>query len=358
MRLVSTLKKKDLAAKKVLLRADLDVALKNGKVLEPFRLDRALLTIKFLLKNGAKVTVIGHIGEKGESLGPVIKWLKAKVKSKNLTILENLRRDKGEETNNLGFAKKLASGFDLYVNDAFAVSHRPHASIITLPKLLPAYAGLEFEREVKTLASLKKPAKPLLLIIGGAKFESKLLVINNFLVSAHKIFIGGALANLFFKRLGYETGQSYLDPHSPSITALLKSLKITLPIDVIVKRIDGKKVIVKPEEVRSGDVIVDAGPESLKLLTKEITQAKTIIWNGPLGKFEAGYSEGTKSLAAAISKSKAKVIIGGGDTVAALDSLKKLMPLMKLPHLFISTGGGAMLEYLATGTLPGIEALE
>ncbi len=352
MKLVSQLKKKDLQSKKVLVRADLDAPVVDGKVSNSFRLEAALPTIKFLLKNGAKVTVIGHLGRRGESLEPVAAWLKQKVKNKNLIVLENLRRDDREEKNNLALAKELVAGQDLFVNDAFAASHRAHASIVSVTKLLPSYAGLQLEKEVKELTGALKPKKPLVLMVGGAKFESKLPVVNKFLPLADQVFIGGALANLFFKRLGYEVGKSFIDPQSPSVTSLIKSKKIILPMDVIVRRADSNNLVLKPELVRPGDKIMDVGPLTIIELEKVLKKAKTIIWNGPLGVCELGYRDGTTGLVKLLVESRAKVLVGGGDTVANFKLPKKTK------RIFISTGGGAMLQFLATSTLPGIQALE
>lgn len=353
MRLISQLKKKDLQGKRVLLRADFDVPVSRGKIVDDFRLRAALPTIKFLLKNGAKVTIIAHLGRRGESLAPVKKWLTSKIKNKNLKILENIRQNPGEMANDREFAQKLASLGDIFVNDAFAACHREHASIVGVPKLLPSYAGLQLEKEIKVLGALNKPAKPLMMIVGGAKFESKLPVVNKFINKADKVFIGGALANLFFKRLGYEVGGSFIDPQPPSIIKLLKSKKVTLPVDVVVKKESGTSAVVIPDHVGTNDVIVDAGPKTIDNLAKDIKRAKTIVWNGPLGVYESGFTQGTEDLAKLIIKSKAKTVIGGGDIVAVMGKLGLIKKFS-----FVSTGGGAMLEFLAHGTLPGIKALK
>ena len=353
MRLVSKLKKKDLLGKRVLLRADLDVPIKDGIVANAFRLESVLPTINFLLKNGAEVEVVGHLGRRGESLAPIRTWLINKVKNPKLTVRENLRRDIGEEKNDKNFTKQLAKGFDLYVNDAFAASHRKHASVVGVAKLLPSYAGLQLEKEIKVLKSLSKPVKPLVLIIGGAKFESKLPVVEKFLPEAEKVFVLGALANLFLKRQGYEIGKSFVDSQAPSITKLLKSKKVFLPVDLVVKKINGAKTVVNVDGVKIGDTIVDAGPLTIKLLAESLKKAGTIVWNGPLGVCELGYKEGTEGLINILLKSKSKIIVGGGDTVAALNT-----NVLKKKNIFVSTGGGAMLQLLASGTLPGIKSLE
>ncbi len=351
--------KSGLAGKRVWLRTDWNAPLVNGHPPagggELLRLERSLSTIKFLLKAGAKITLGSHLSDPKAKLQPMIDYVGRKVDLSGVTILPNLRSFKGETKNWPKLAADWAAKHDFYVNDAFSASHREHASIVGLPKLLPSYLGLSFAGEVTALNEVFHPRKPFLVIIGGAKFESKLPVLEKFLPLADKIFVGGALANLFLKREGYEIGQSFVDPKAPSITTLLRNGKIEIPIDLTIDR-QGEKLIVLPDEMRQQDKIVDAGPKTLDRLAQLVKDANFILWVGPLGMYEAGYGEGTDGLAkllAAASRPDRHTIIGGGDTVSAIAHLKLFDRFT-----FVSAGGGAMLEYLATGTLPGLEALK
>ncbi|MDP3051999.1 MAG: phosphoglycerate kinase, partial [bacterium] len=258
-------------------------------------------------------------------------------KEGDIVMLENLRIDKGEEKNNETFAKKLADFGDIYVNEAFSVSHRNHASITGIPKYLPSYAGLLFESEVENLSRAFYPKHPFLLILGGVKFGSKLGVLKRFIKIADKIFIGGALANIFFKLKGIDIGESLFDK-KVSVKKYFGNRKIVLPVDF--KKNDG--------------AILDIGPKTIKELINLIRRAKFILWNGPLGNFEIrDFAKGTEAAAKAIASSNVVSVIGGGDTAAAVIKMR----LTFIQKSFISTGGGAMLEFLAKGTLPGIEAL-
>lgn len=347
--------KSGLAGKRVWLRTDWNVPLVGGQILEPLRLERSLPTIKFLLKVGARITLGSHLSDPKAKLQPMIDYVGRKVDLSGVNILPNLRAFKGETKNWPKLAASWAMGHDYYVNDAFSASHREHTSIVGLPKLLPSYLGLSFAGEVVALAEAFHPRKPFLIIIGGAKFESKLPVLEKFLPLADKIFVGGALANLFLKREGYEIGQSFVDPQAPSITTLLRNGKIDIPLDLTVDR-QGDKVIILPDEVRQQDKIVDVGPKTLEHLTQLVKDANFVLWVGPLGVYEAGFTASTDGLAkilAAAGRPDRHTIIGGGDTVSAITHLKLFDRFT-----FVSAGGGAMLEYLATGTLPGLEALK
>lgn len=353
------IRKANLDGKRVLVRVGFDAPVKKGKVTEDFRIKKTLPTIKFLQNKGAKVILLSHLGEKRESLRPVANYLRAhlknfefipalfgagmkkeisRMKDGDVIMFENLRMDKREEKNDKTFAKKLAELGDIYVNEAFGVSHRVHASIVGIPKYLPSYSGLLFESEVKNLRRAFQPKHPFLLILGGIKFESKLGILERFIKIADKIFIGGALANNFFRLKGIDIDKS-LFGEKVSVKKYLNHPKIVLPIDI--KKKDG--------------VILDIGPKTIKELFELIKKAKFILWNGPLGNFEIkGFSRGTEWIARAIASSKAISIIGGGDTIAAV---MKTGFTNLVNRSFISTGGGAMLEFLAKGTLPGIEAL-
>ncbi len=339
------------------MRTGFDVPIIKGKVAEDFRIKKGLATIKFLQKKGAKIIILNHLGQDGKTQKPVADCLRkyfkgikffpkifgagvlrsvSGMKNGDIIMLENLRADLREEKNNKIFAKKLAGLGDLYINDAFSASHRPHASIVGLSKFLASYAGLLFESELNNLENAFKPRHPFLLVLGGVKFESKLGVLDKFLKIADKIFIGGALANNFFRAKGIDIGRSIFDP-KVSVKKYLNNKKIVLPVDF--KKKDGK--------------ILDIGPRAIRQLSGLIKNSKFILWNGPMGNFEMkGFFGGTGALAETIAKSRVFSIVGGGDTVAALEKMGIISKFS-----FVSTAGGAMLEFLGKGTLPGIEAL-
>ena len=346
---------KNLKNKKVLLRVDFNVPIKNGKVEDDFRIKKALPTIDFLIKKGAeKIILITHLGEDGsQDLSPVInRFFKlSKLPKSKVDFFENVRKDPGEKANNKNFAKKLSKMGDIYVNEAFSVSHREHASVVGLPKFLPSYAGFQLEEEVRNLSkAIKNPKHPFLFILGGAKFSTKMPLINKYLKLADQVFIGGALANDFLKAKGYEVGKSLVDD-TKGIEKIIKNCKLILPIDVVVS--DGKNLINKKvAEIGKDEIILDIGKESIKMIEPYIKKSKLILWNGPLGKYEAGGGGATKKILKLVASSKAESIIGGGDTVSLISEMK-----MEKEFSFVSTGGGATLDFLAKGTLPGIKAL-
>lgn len=370
---------KDTKGKVILLRAGFDVPIKNGKVIDSERIEVLLPTIKYLMKKGPLV-IMSHQGRpKGKRdmdftqkpLIPVLeKLLKKKVqfapycigeeteqmvqvlKKGEVLLLENLRFEPGEEANDQIFAKKLAKLGSIYVGDAFPNAHREHASIVGVPKYLPKFAGFQFEKEIKYLSLVfKKTKHPFLLILGGIKFETKLPIIKRFLKIVDNIFIGGALINQVFKEKGYEVGVSVVEEKKYGLSLIVKNPKIILPSDVIV--LEGeKKRVAFPNNISKNENIIDIGPESIKELKLKIKKAKMILWNGPLGKSSSCQDLATKEIIYAISKTKAISIIGGGDTGEVISELK-----LEKKFTFLSTGGGATLDFLANGTLPGIKAL-
>lgn len=347
---------KNIRGKTALVRVDFNVPVKNGKVLDDFRIKKALPTIKFLQKKGAKVILISHLGENGkESMKPVADCLRKYIK-KDITLLENIRKHPGEKKNDLKFAKKLSKLGDFYVNDAFSVSHREHASVVGIPKFLPSYAGFQLEKEIKNLSKVfKKPKRPFLFILGGAKFSTKMPLIKRYIKLADQVFIGGALLNDFLKAKGYEVGKSLVD-NTKIPENILKNKKLILPTDVIV--LSGKKFInKKADEVQKNETIMDIGNELVKIAEEYIKKSKLILWNGPLGKYEDGGDKATKKILKLVLKSKSQVIIGGGDIVGVLSELEPKNYKLK-PNIFVSTGGGATLDFLVNGTLPGIKALK
>ncbi|OGI71747.1 phosphoglycerate kinase [Candidatus Nomurabacteria bacterium RIFCSPHIGHO2_02_FULL_35_13] len=347
---------KNLKGKKVLVRVDFNVPIKNGRILDDFRIKKALPTIKFLEKKGAKIILITHLGKNGnESLAPIIKrfFEISKCSKSQVSFFDNIRKFTGEAKNDLNFAKKLSVLGDVYVNDAFSVSHRAHASIVGLPKYLPGYAGFQLEEEIKNLSKTIKNIKhPFLFIAGGVKFSTKIPLIQKYLKLADYVFIGGSLLNIFLKAKGYEVGRSFLENINYNFKKILKNKKLILPEDVVVK--SGNKLINKKiNQIKKDEIILDVGNKSVKSLTQLIKKSKLILWNGPLGKYEDGGARATKKVLKMVSKSKAQSIIGGGDIVYFVSLMK-----MEKKFSFVSTGGGATLDFLANGTLPGIKALK
>ncbi len=364
----------DVKWKRVLVRSELNVPIKDGKVADTYRIEKALPTLEWLSGRGARVVVVAHLGRRPEdSLSPVYEALKkmmpdvkfvadlvgedAKREVKNLhdgevLLLENLRSDTGEKENNEEFAKKLASYGEYFVNDAFGVTHREHASIVGIPKFLSSFAGLLLETELKELNKALNPEAPSVFILGGAKFETKEPLLEAIIDRYDNIFVGGALANDFFKAEGFNVGKSLVSEGSDKINEILSTGRIMLPSDVIVE--NEKGVFTKHSDaINDEDKIVDIGPESVTELGVELAHARCVVWNGPLGFYEKGYIKSTESVAQLVADIDGYSIVGGGDTVA---SIRELGLEDKMD--FLSTGGGAMLDYLVDGKLPGVEALE
>jgi phosphoglycerate kinase len=364
----------------VLVRAALNVPVENGKVMNSFRLRSALPTIDFLRKAHARVVLIGHIGEKGtETLEPVYQAMKelvpgmvwcpvttgtdARAAVRNLPaggvlMLENLRRDAGEVGNSEEFARKLAELADVFVEDSFDVCHREHASVVRVPKLLAPYAGFQVIKEVAELTKALSPKGPSLAIIGGAKFSTKEPVLSKLLEKYDRVFVGGALANDFMVAAGHSVGKSLVssDVDELSIRTLLKNQKLMLPLDEIAAPVGAARTegnVFALDRVPKTAAVYDDGSKTSAALASLVSHANTVLWNGPLGLYEHGFTDATAALAKAIGDSKAYSILGGGDTVAAVEELH-----LSKRFSFISTGGGAMLDFLAKGTLPGLRALE
>jgi 3-phosphoglycerate kinase len=345
----------NLEGKRVLLRVDFNVPLENGTILDDFRIKKAIPTIEYLLTKGAFVTILAHLGKDGSaSLDPIIErfFELSKFPKEKIKFYPNIRKFPGEEANDPEFAKDLAKEGDIYVNDAFSVSHREHASVVGVSKLLPHYAGFQLEEEVRHLSTaIKNPEHPFLFILGGAKFSTKVPLIEKYLELADNVFIGGALANNFLKTKGYEVGQSLTDESSPEFERILKNPKLIIPADVVV--LTGDKLVSKDlTEIKNEDVIVDIGEKTVTLLGTYIEKSKLILWNGPLGKYEVGGEKGTKKILELVANSQAKSILGGGDTAALVTQMG-----LEDKFTFVSTGGGATLDFLAKGTLSGIDAL-
>lgn len=362
----------------VLVRCALNVPIKNGRVAGDFRLKRAEATIRFLSERGARVVLIGHIGEFGtETLLPVYEVMKRsfptlifcpstigkdareavrQLPAGGMLMLENLRRHRGEKMNEESFAKELAMLADVFVQDSFDVCHRSHASVVGVPKFLPSYAGLLVEEEVRELKKGLKPKSPSIAIIGGAKFLTKEPVLKRLLKLYTHVFVGGALANDFIREKGLPVESSLVsEERAPSIVKLLRNPRLILPLDEVIGPFGSPRSKARVDMLDGKapyEAILDDGPETVALLERHIANAKTVLWNGPLGNYEYGFTEATEAIARAVARSRAHTIVGGGDTVAAIETVGVLGSLS-----FVSTGGGAMLEFLASGTLPGLDVL-
>lgn len=362
------------------------VLVRTAQMTNDVRMREALRTITFLTERHARVVLVTHVsGEstagaraKGDGSAaymyeglkkfiPGISWCpvtigpEARDAVRNLLpgqvlMLENVRRNAGEEKNDHEFAKELAALADVFVQDSFDTCHREHASIIGVPALLPSYAGLTLEKEVTELTKALKPARPALAIIAGAKFSTKEPVINALLERYDHVFVGGALANDFIAAKGYSVGASLVSKEGQEhIRALLKNPRLVAPVDAVVAlpnadRSQGRAAVLT--DIRPEEAVLDAGPKTAGALVELVNTSKTVLWNGPLGLFEQGFTDATDVLARAIVNSHAYSIMGGGDTIQVAEKAGVLEDFS-----FVSTGGGAMLDFLAYGTLPGIKVL-
>lgn len=363
----------------VIVRASLNVPVRNGKVTNSFRLKSALPTIEYLRSRHAKVILISHrSGSDSESLEPIYHALRgwihalhfcpvavgptAREAVRNLLpghvlLMENLRRNPGEEKNDPAFAKELAKLGDVFVQDSFDVCHREHASVVGVPQLLPSYAGFTVEKEVKELQKALKPKSPSFAVIAGAKFSTKEPLIRKLLKKYSRVLVGGALANDFIQAQGYSVGASLVSNEGQDhVKELLKHKRIMVPKDAIVAkkgavRHEGR--IAELSDIKDDEMILDVGPRTVAEFSAYAKKAKTVLWNGPLGLFEDGFIDGTRGLMRAIIAGGAHSIVGGGDTEAAIEEVNAHEHFS-----FISTGGGAMLDFLAEGNLPGLQALD
>ncbi len=351
----------DPSGKKVLLRADFNVPLTDGHIDDDLRITAALPTIEWLQGKGASVTACSHLGRpKGE---PDEKYSMAPVRERlgelapDVELMDNLRFDPGEEANDPAFVDRLVEGFDLYVNDAFGASHRAHASIVGPPARLPSAAGRLLAREVEVLGGLlDKPARPFVAILGGSKVSSKMGVIEALMPKVDQLAIGGAMCFTFLLAQGHEVGDSMVEPDW--VDACKRFLegeskdKLLIPTDIVAMGPD-EEVQVVHGDVPAGWKGLDIGPESTLHFIEPLAHARTILWNGPMGMFEdPRFQEGTVDVAQAVAESKGFTVVGGGDSAAAL---AKFGLDRHIDH--VSTGGGASLELLEKGDLPGLEAL-
>ena len=388
-----TFKDIDVTGKKVLVRVDFNVPLdETGKILDDTRIRAALPTINYLIRQGAKIILVSHLGRPNGmvnprfSLAPVAKRLQELLKkpvkmaldtigesAKKLTaemvagdvvMLENVRFHKEEEENDDMFARDLASLADVYVNDAFGTAHRAHASTAGVARYLPSVAGFLLCEEIVSLSkAATEPTPPFVVILGGAKISDKIGVIGKLLKKANVLLIGGAMAYTFIAARGGNLGMSRYESDKLGVAKKIMeeaeklNVKLLLPVDIVASdefQPSAKGKVVDAMNIPEGYQGMDIGPKTIKLFKKEIKKAKTIVWNGPLGVYEfKKFRKGTKKIAKAVAKSDAHSVIGGGDSVAAITELGYAS---KVTHL--STGGGATLKFLEGSVLPGVEVLE
>ena len=379
--------------KKILLRLDLNVPLLEGEITDTTRIDKILPTLNFLTSQNAKIIIISHVGRpKGRvvnelSLRPICKDLELKLSQnikliskdvkeinsqdlfnnndEKIVMLENIRFYPEEEKNNPQFAKYLATLADIYVNDAFSCSHRAHASIDQITNFLPSYSGLQFDLEVSALKKITSEIKkPITCIIGGSKISTKINIIKNLIPKFDNIIIVGGMANNIIKYLGNNIGKSIQEENSDLaikeifLLSETEHCKLTYPEDIVVgKDLNGKPQIKKLNEISSDEMILDIGPKTINMINNIIDESNTILWNGPAGYFEnPSFANGSVEIAKKIieknKSNKIYSVAGGGDTVSLLNNLNAINDFN-----FISTAGGAFLEYLEGKELPGIKAL-
>lgn len=384
----------DVKGKKVIVRCDFNVPMKDGAITDDVRITAALPTINYLVEEGAKVIIMSHMGRpKGEpnmeyTLAPVaerlgqhigqevvfvssetvvdekVKEAAAGLKEGQVMLLENTRFRKEETKNEENFSKELADLAEIFVNDAFGTAHRAHCSTAGVADYLPAVSGFLIEKEVKYLGNaVETPERPLLAIMGGAKVSDKILLIENLLNKVDVLIVGGGMAYTFFKAKGYEIGTSLLDAESIDLAKKLmddaeaKGVKMLIPVDTVCAKEfsnESEKITVDSDKIPADMMGMDIGPKTVELFAEEVAKAKTIVWNGPMGVFEMpNFAAGTLGVANALAESDAITIIGGGDSAAAVGQFGLGD---KMTH--ISTGGGASMEYLEGKVLPGIACLE
>ena len=384
---------KNLQSKKILLRLDLNVPLVKNKISDTTRIDKIIPTLNFLIKRKSKIIILSHIGRpKGKivkelSLSPISKYLKKKLNidvkliEKNITeiegkkffdnynerilILENIRFYPEEEKNDINFAKHLSCLGDIFINDAFSCSHRAHASMHKISKFIPSYSGLQLDLEVNALNKITSEiTRPISCIIGGSKISSKINIIKNLITKFDNIIIVGAMANNLIKFMGNNVGKSIIEKNCNTIVDEIISLskkakcKIIYPEDVIVaKNLDGTPKEKLLKDISSDEMILDIGSQTIENIKNIIDNSKTILWNGPAGYFEnPNFANGSIEIAKKINENnmsnKIFSVAGGGDTISLLNSINAVKNFN-----FVSTAGGAFLEYLEGKELPGIKAL-
>jgi len=383
----------ELKGKKVIVRVDLNVPMKDGSITETSRIEKILPTLKLLIEKEAKIIILSHIGRPkgkivtGMSLEPISKKLSQylnkevlfnknqinentvseinKISNGSIMMLENIRFNEGEETNNEEFSKKISSLGDIYINDAFSCSHRSHASIEGITKHIPSYFGLHIMEEINALKKITSEIKkPVTCIIGGSKISTKIRIISNLIKIFDNIIIVGGMANIMLKNQGINIGNSICeDGYDNLVKEILEKTKIYncqihCPLDVMVSQsLNGKGKVKKINEIENDDIILDIGFETIAKIKNIIDNSNTVLWNGPAGYYEnSNFANGTKKIIKIItdktSKDKIFSVAGGGETVAVINKFNKLDSFT-----FVSTAGGAFLEFLEGKELPGIKAL-
>ena len=382
-----------LKGKKVIVRVDLNVPMQNGSITETSRIEKILPTLKLLIEKEAKIIILSHIGRPkgkivtGMSLEPISKKLSQylnkevlfnknkinentiseinKISNGSIMMLENIRFNEGEETNNEEFSKKISSLGDIYINDAFSCSHRSHASIEGITKHIPSYFGLQIMEEINALKKITSEIKkPVTCIIGGSKISTKIKIISNLIKIFDNIIIVGGMANIMLKNQGINIGKSICeDGYDNLVKKILEKAKIYncqiyCPVDVVVSQsLNGKGKVKKINEIENEDIVLDIGFETIAKIKKIIDNSNTVLWNGPAGYYEnSNFANGTKEIIKIITdktfKDKIFSVAGGGETVAVINKFNKLDSFT-----FVSTAGGAFLEFLEGKELPGIKAL-
>ncbi len=386
---IRSLRDAALAGKRVLLRVDFNVPIADGRVGDDTRVRASLPTIQFILNQGAAVVLVSHLGRpKGQPrddlrmrplaahlslllgrpvsyaadvVGPEAQRLASSLQPGNLLLVENVRFEAGEERNDTDFARALAGLGDVFVNDAFGTAHRAHASTVGVAKLLPAYAGLLMERELEVLGRLlDRPERPFVAILGGAKVSDKLGVMLHLLDRVDGLLVGGGMANTFLLAQGRDVGASLaerdLQDQAREILAqaAAKDVELALPVDAVVAPSLDEDGTVRPSDsIPANQAIFDIGPATAARFVDHINRAATVFWNGPMGVFERpGFAGGTEAVARAVASARATTVVGGGDSIAAIEHLGLAD---QIDH--VSTGGGASLELLEGKTLPGVAVL-
>lgn len=356
---LKTVRDADVQGKRVLVRVDFNVPLEGATVVDELRIKAALPTIAFLKEKGAvKILLLTHLGRPN---GTVVESLRTTPIAKKLSefgvegveVLENIRFEPGEEQNDPTLAHKLANMADLFVNDAFAAAHRAHASTVGITAFLPSYAGLLMEKEVEKLSKALTPPQGAVALVGGAKFETKQPLIEKLLQLYSKVLLGGALGNDVIKSRGLSVGASLISA-VPVPTPLATNERLIVATDVVV----GEPALsiertALTNDIRAVEGIVDIGPNTAVAWSNEVMRAPFVVWNGPMGVYERGFTRGTEAIAKALAASTTPAVVGGGDTCAAISKFS-----FDHSRVFLSTGGGAMLEFLAQGTLPALEVLK
>ena len=383
-----TIRDIDVHGKRVLVRVDFNVPLKNGAVTDDTRIRAALPTLNYLLEHGAALILCSHLGRPknkvvpelkmdpvaarlaellgrpvkklDDCIGPEVEAAAKAAQPGDVIMLENTRFHAEEEANDLGFARQLAGLADVYVNDAFGTAHRAHASTEGVARYLPAVAGFLMEKELEFLGrATENPVHPYVAILGGAKISDKIGVIENLLTKCDRLLIGGGMANTFFKGMGFEVGDSLVEEEAVATArSLLEGAggRLILPVDVVIADAFDNAAhtrVVAPNDVPAGWRILDVGPKTIATFESALSGAKTVVWNGPLGVFEMpNFARGTFAVAELLAKLDAVTVIGGGDSAAAVQQAGLAG---KMSH--VSTGGGASLEFLEGMVLPGVAAL-